>query len=62
MPSVTVNSVSDSAIEYTLIYNVDDIKRQHFERESYVNSGILLDLYETCKRENITGVEAKKSA
>lgn len=61
MPSVTVNSVSDSAIEYTLIYNVDDIKRQHFERESYVNSGIMLDLYETCKRENITGVEARKS-
>jgi small-conductance mechanosensitive channel len=62
MPSVTVNSVSDSTIDYTLIYNVDDIKRQHFERESYVNSGILLDLHETCKRENIAAVTARKSS
>jgi hypothetical protein len=61
MPSVTVNSVSPSTIEYTLIYNVDDIKQQHFQRESYVNSGLLLDLYETCNREKIQSVSAKKA-
>lgn len=61
MPSVTVTSFNPATIEYTLIYNVDDIKQQHFQRESYVNSGLLLDLYETCNRENISGVTAKKA-
>ena len=61
LPSITVRSFDASQMEYTLIFNVDDIKQQHFEREAYVKSGILLDLYETCKREGIEGPTAKES-
>ena len=60
LPSITVRSFDGGTLEYTLIFNVDDIKQQHFEREAYVKSGILLDLYETCKREGIEGPAAKQ--
>jgi hypothetical protein len=59
-PSITVRSFDNSQMEYTLIFNVDDIKQQHFEREAYVKSGIMLDIYETCKREGISGASAKE--
>lgn len=61
LPSITVKSFDGTQMEYTIIFNVDDIKQQHFERESYVKSGILLDLYETCKREGIEGPTAKET-
>ncbi len=59
LPSITVRSFDSSSMEYTLIFNVDDIKQQHFERAAYVKSGILLDLFEACKREGIEGPSAK---
>jgi hypothetical protein len=59
LPSITVHSFDDNTMDYTLIFSVDDIKQQHFEREAYAKSGILLDLFETCKREGIEGPAAK---
>lgn len=60
LPSITVRSFDGSNMEYNIIFNIDDIKQQHFERAAYVKSGILLDLYETCKREGIEGPSAKE--
>ena len=60
LPSITVRSFSGSEMVYNINFNVDDIKQQHFQRAAYVKSGILLDLYETCKREGIEGVTAKE--
>lgn len=61
LPSITVKSFDGSSMLYNINFNVDDIKQQHFERSAYVMSGILLDLYETCKREGIEGVTAAET-
>ena len=61
LPSITVHAFDGDTMDYTLIFNVDDIKQQHFEREAYVKSGILLDLYESCKREGIDKPTAKEA-
>ena len=60
LPSITVRSFDDSSMVYSINFNIDDIKQQHFERAAYVKSGLLLDLYETCKREGIEGVTASE--
>ena len=61
LPSITVRSFDDSSMVYNINFNIDDIKQQHFERAAYVKSGLLLDLYETCKREGIEGVTASEA-
>ena len=33
-----------------LYFAVDDIKQQHYDRQTYVMSDLMMDLHETCKR------------
>ena len=48
-------------LDYTATFYIDDIKQQHFEREGFVKSDILTDLYETCQRAGIPSPVAQEA-
>jgi hypothetical protein len=59
LPTVELKGFDGSKLDYTATFYIDDIKQQHFERQHYVRSDILTDLYETCQRAGISGPVAQ---
>jgi MscS family membrane protein len=53
LPTVELKSFDGTKLDYTVTFYIDDIKQQHFERQHYVKSDILTDLYESCQRAGI---------
>lgn len=61
LPTVDLKAFDGDKLDYVATFYIDDIKQQHFEREGFVRSDILTDLFETCAREGIPNPVAKDS-
>jgi small-conductance mechanosensitive channel len=61
LPTVDLKAFDGSKLDYIATFYIDDIKQQHFEREGFVRSDILTDLYEACAREGVPNPVAQDS-
>jgi small-conductance mechanosensitive channel len=53
LPTVVLKQLTADGLEFAMTFYVDDIKQQHYDRQSYVMSDIMMDLHESCKRAGI---------
>jgi small-conductance mechanosensitive channel len=53
LPTVELKGFDSDKLDYLVTFYIDDIKEQHFEREGFVRSDVLIDLQEACVRECI---------
>ena len=50
LPTVVLKHLSPDGLEFAMSFYVDDIKQQHYDRQTYVMSDLMMDLQETAKR------------
>jgi hypothetical protein len=50
LPTVVLKQLSPDGLEFAMSFYVDDIKQQHYDRQTYVMSDLMMDLQETAKR------------
>ncbi|HET9493804.1 MAG TPA: mechanosensitive ion channel domain-containing protein [Chloroflexia bacterium] len=53
LPTVALKQLSGDGLDFTMTFYVDDIKQQHYDRQRYVMSDLMMDLHESCKRAGI---------
>jgi MscS family membrane protein len=61
LPAVVLLSYDSNKMDYRLTYYIDDIKMQHFNRQNYVLSALLMDLFETSERQGLEQPEAREA-
>jgi hypothetical protein len=61
LPTVELKSFDGDKLDYLATFYIDDIKQQHFDREGFVKSDILTDLYETCQSAGIPSPVAQEA-
>jgi hypothetical protein len=58
LPTVVLKQFGADGLQFGLTFYVDDIKQQHYDRQSYVMSDLMMDISESCKRAGIEAVSA----
>ena len=53
LPTVVLKTLSPDGLEFAMSFYVDDIKQQHYDRQTYVMSDLMMDLLEAGKRAGI---------
>ena len=53
LPSVGLEKFGSSGLEFSMGFYIDDIKLEHFSRQSRVTGDVLMDVYETFTREGL---------
>jgi hypothetical protein len=53
LPTVVLKQLGSGGLEFAMTFYVDDIKQQHYDRQTYVMSDLMMDLLESCKRAGI---------
>jgi small-conductance mechanosensitive channel len=59
LPTVVLKQLGSDGLEFAMTFYVDDIKQQHFDRQAYVMSDLMMDLHESAKRAGIEVPAAK---